>query len=53
MDELKAANTQEFVEQITVRVRDSETQLEKVFKEIIKAKKEIRQLKSIVKELQV
>ena len=53
MDELKAANTQEFVEQITVRVRDSETQLEKVFKEIINAKKEIRQLKSIVKELQV
>ena len=34
------------------RVKDSESELEKVFKEIISAKKEIKNLKRIITELE-
>ena len=37
---------------MTARVRDSEGELEKVFKEILEAKKEIRQLKSLIADLE-
>lgn len=36
---------------MTARVRDSEGELEKVFKEILCAKKEIRQLKNLIADL--
>jgi len=39
MQELKASDNNELIEQIKVRVKDSETELEAVFKEVVAAKK--------------
>lgn len=51
MQQLYATDTKEIIEQMSNRVKDSETELEKLFREIIEARKEIKNLKKIITDL--
>ena len=51
MQQLYATDTKEIIEQMSNRVKDSETELEKLFTEIIEARKEIKNLKKIITDL--